>query len=215
MCHKKVNKLLYSSNAKKELSFYLNQKKSLLKVKPVKNGIEHLSHGRRKPVKSISEKQKLEKTYENIKKSIEDYKQNRNKSLVYLKNKNQIFNNSQIKLEKKLSKLYYKSVNEIRLKGYEKALNKCLNLSINNKNFTMPKIELNANDVYSRLYNNYILNCRKRKRKNSKKKTNYNHNDNDDNSTNNYNNYNYNEHNQSENLINYHQFLKNDTKKKL
>jgi hypothetical protein len=78
----------------------------------------------------------------------------------------------------------------------------------------MPKIELNANDVYSRLYNNYILNCRKRKRKNSKKKTNYNNNDNDDNSTNNYNNYNYNEHNQSENLLNYHQFLKNDKKKK-
>ena len=77
--------------------------------------------------------------------------------MILLKNKNEEFINSQPKIEKKLSKLYYKSINELRLKGYEKALNKCLDLTVNCKNFNMPDVELNTNDVYSRLYNNYIL----------------------------------------------------------
>ena len=157
MCNNKVNTLLYSSNAKKELYFYLKQKKSLLKVVPLKNGIGYLAGGGKKTVKSFSEKQRQEKMYENIKKHIENYKISRNKSMTLLKNKNDEFINSQPSIEKKLSKLYYKSINELRLKGYQKALNKCLNLSVKEKNFNMPDLELNTNDVYSRLYNNYIL----------------------------------------------------------
>jgi hypothetical protein len=206
MCHNKVNNLLYSSNAKKELLFYLKQKKSLLKVVPLKNGIGHLSCGETKAIKTFSENQKKEKTYENIKKNIEDYKNSRNRSLIYLKKKNYNFNNSQPKLEKKLSKLYYKPINEIRLDGYKKALNKCLNLSITNKNFIMPKVQLNENDVYSRLYNNYILNYEKTKkqRKSSRNRnrknviTNYN----DDNNDNYYNNYNGKKYNQIETILN-------------
>ena len=166
MCNNQVNTLLYSSNAKKELTFYLKQKKSLLKVVPLKNGIGYLAGGGKKTVKSFSEKQRLEKMYENIKKHIENYKISRNKSMMLLKNKNEEFINSQPKIEKKLSKLYYKSINELRLKGYQKALNKCLDLSVNCENFNMPDVELDTNNAYSRLYNNYIL---KEKIKKSKK----------------------------------------------
>ena len=215
MCHNKVNSLLYSSNAKKELSFYLKQKKSLLKVVPLKNGVGHLSGGAPKTVKSFSQKQILEKTYENIKKSIEDYKMSRNKSLVFLKNKNHNFYNSQPIIEKKLSKLFYKSVNEIRLAGYKRALNKCLNLSKSNKDFIMPKVGLNANDVYSRLYNNYILNTKKKKKKKISTRKNSNisnisNNDNNDNyNHNNY--YDNNRYTQIDHLLNY-KFLKNNAK---
>ena len=170
MCNNQVNTLLYSSNAKKELSFYLKQKKTLLKVVPLKNGIGYLAGGGKKTVKSFSEKQRVEKMYENIKKHIENYKISRNKSMILLKNKNEEFINSQPKIEKKLSKLYYKSINELRLKGYEKALNKCLDLTVNCKNFNMPDVELNTNDVYSRLYNNYILKYKYLKEKTKKSK---------------------------------------------
>ena len=166
MCNNQVNTLLYSSTAKKELSFYLKQKKTLLKVVPLKNGIGYLGGGGKKTVKSFSDKQRLEKMYENIKNHIENYKINKNKSMILLQNKNEEFINSQPKIEKKLSKLYYKSINEIRLKGYQKALNKCLNLSACGKKFNMPDVELNKDNVYSRLYNNYILNFKKLKEKN-------------------------------------------------
>ena len=165
MCNNKVNTLLYSSCAKKEESFYLKQKKSLLKVIPLKNGVGYLAGGGKKTVKSFSKKRMQEKMYEKIKKHIENYKISRNKSMILLNNKNNEFIKSQPKIEKKLSKLYYKPINELRLKGYQKALNKCLNLSTSEKNFNMPDIELNTNDVYSRLYNNYILNNKNLKKK--------------------------------------------------
>ena len=210
MCNNKVNNLLYSSNAKKELTFYLKQKKSLLKVVPLKNGVGYLSGGGKKTVKSFSEKQKLEKTYENIKKYIEDYKVGRNKSMLYLKNKNDDFINSQPKLEKKLSKLYYKSINEIRLKGYQKALNKCLDLSANSKKFNMPDVELNTNNVYSRLYNNYILKCKKLKNNNKKSSSEYINKSNlDNNIIENINNSNIHKNNNNDNNNNYKNSYKN------
>ena len=169
MCSNEANTLLYSSCAKKEKDLYKKQKKSLLKIIPLKNGIGYLSGCGKKTVNSLSVKQKQEKMLKNIKKHIENYKNSRNKSMTLLNNKNNDFINSQPKIEKKLSTLYYKSINELRLKGYQKALKKCLDLSTTSKNFTMPDIEINANDVYSRLYNNYILNYKnlKEKRKNS------------------------------------------------
>ena len=165
MCNNKVNTLLYSSNAKKELAFYLKQKNSLLKVIPLKNGVGYLAGGGKKTVKSFSIRQKQEKMYENIKQHIESYKSNKSKSLNYLKCKNYEFIKSQPRIDKKLSTLYFKPVNEIRLKGYQKALNKCLNLSEKEKNFSMPNIELDVNDVYSRLYNNYIFKNKRNKHK--------------------------------------------------
>lgn len=165
MCNNQVNTLLYSSNAKKELSFYLKQKRSLLKVVPLKNGIGYLAGGGKKTVKSFSIRQKQEKMYENIKQHIENYKQGKNESLNFLKTKNYEFIKSQPKIGIKLSKLHFKPINEIRLKGYEKALNKCLNLSVKEKDFSMPDIGLNANNVYSRLYNNYIFKNKRKKNK--------------------------------------------------
>lgn len=165
MCNNQVNTLLYSSNAKKELSFYLKQKRSLLKVVPLKNGIGYLSGGGKKTVKSFSIKQKQERMYENIKQHIESYKQGKSESLNFLKTKNYEFIKSQPKIEIKLSKLFFKPINEIRLKGYQKALNKCIDLSAKEKDFSMPNIGLDVKNVYSRLYNNYIFKNKRKKNK--------------------------------------------------
>ena len=165
MCNNQVNTLLYSSNAKKELSFYLKQKRSLLKVVPLKNGIGYLAGGGKKTVKSFSIRQKQERMYENIKQHIENYKQGKSESLNFLKNKNYEFIKSQPKIEIKLSKLQFKPINEIRLKGYQKAFNKCLNLSVKEKDFSMPDIGLDVKNVFSRLYNNYIFKNKRKKNK--------------------------------------------------
>jgi len=171
MCNNQVNTLLYSSNARKELSFYLKQKRSLLKVVPLKNGIGYLAGGGKKTVKSFSIRQKQERMYENIKQHIENYKHGKSESLNFLKNKNFQFIKSQPKIEIKLSKLYFKPMNEIRLNGYQKALNKCLDLSVKEKDFSMPDIGLDAKNVYSRLYNNYILKNKRKKKSKTKNRS--------------------------------------------
>ena len=148
MCNKSVNKLLYSNNAKKELTFYLKQKKSLLKIIPLKKMVV---------TKTFSQKLKHEKMMNDIQNYIDKYKMSRNKESRIYKEKNEKFINSQYNIEKRLSLLDIKPINEIRYKGYEKALNKCLNLSKKEKNFNLPDVELNKNNVYSRLYNNYIM----------------------------------------------------------
>jgi ankyrin repeat protein len=56
-------------------------------------------------------------------------------------------------------------MNEIRLKGYQKALNKCIDLSVKEKDFSMPDIGLDVKNVYSRLYNNYIFKNKRKKHK--------------------------------------------------
>ena len=100
MCNNQVNTLLYSTTAKKELSFYLKQKKTLLKVVPLKNWVGYLGGGGKRTVKSFSDKQRLEKMYENIKNHLDNYKINKNKSMILLQNKNEEFINSQPKIEK-------------------------------------------------------------------------------------------------------------------
>ncbi len=69
--------------------------------------------------------------------------------------KNDEFLNSQPNVDKKLEKLEKKEFNEIRLKGYKKAFDKCLNLSLTRNDFEM--VDLNTNDVFGRLYNNKAL----------------------------------------------------------
>ena len=83
------------------------------------------------------------------------------------------FIKSQPKLDKKLKKISSKSVNEIILHGYKRALDKCLKDSLTKKNFEI--INLNTNDVYGRLYNNYsstIYNYNNIKNKNKNKNEN-------------------------------------------
>ena len=79
--------------------------------------------------------------------------------------KNEEFLNSQPNVDKKLEILETKTINEIRLKGYKKAFDKCLNLSLTRNNFEM--VNLNTNDVFGRLYNNKALRISYKMKKNN------------------------------------------------
>ena len=163
MCDKNINNLLFSSNAKKIASLYLKQKKFLLRQHaPLQIEDDNLF---RKKVISFPEKIKRENIMENIKSNIEKFRKNRKKILTQMIEKNDEFLNSQPNVDKKLEILETKAINEIRLKGYKKAFDKCLNLSLTRNNFEM--LNLNTNDVFGRLYNNKALRISYKMKKNN------------------------------------------------
>ena len=163
MCDKNINNLLFSSNAKKIASLYLKQKKFLLRQHaPLQIEDDNLF---RKKVISFPEKIKRENIMENIKSNIEKFRKNRKKILTQMIEKNEEFLNSQPNVDKKLEILETKAINEIRLKGYKKAFDKCLNLSLTRNNFEM--VNLNTNDVFGRLYNNKALRISYKMKKNN------------------------------------------------
>ena len=163
MCDKNINNLLFSSNAKKIASLYLKQKKFLLRQHaPLQIEDDNLF---RKKVISFPEKIKRENIMENIKSNIEKFRKSRKKILTQMIEKNDEFLNSQPNVDKKLEILETKAINEIRLKGYKKAFDKCLNLSLTRNNFEM--VNLNTNDVFGRLYNNKALRISYKMKKNN------------------------------------------------
>jgi hypothetical protein len=163
MCDKNINNLLFSSNAKKIASLYLKQKKFLLRQHaPLQIEDDNLF---RKKVISFPEKIKRENIMENIKSNIEKFRKSRKKILTQMIEKSDEFLNSQPNVDKKLEILETKAINEIRLKGYKKAFDKCLNLSLTRNNFEM--VNLNTNDVFGRLYNNKALRISYKMKKNN------------------------------------------------
>lgn len=158
MCNKNINQLLYSSNADKELLFYLKQKNFLLKNTKVYIKRNPFSYKKnRRPFESVFVKKKKDAMFQIIKENISEYKNNKNKSMKLLTHKNNIFHKKQSKTKKVLSKLFFKPINDIRLQGYKKAIEDCLDKSEKNENFQFPDISFNIDDVYSRLYHNAIL----------------------------------------------------------
>ncbi len=150
MCNKKFNFLLYSSNAKKIASYYIKQKKNLLK-QYAPSEVDKDNIFTKKTI-TFAEKIKREKIFEDIKLNIEKFKINKKRCMTQMMEKNEKFIKSQPSIDKKLEKISSKSVNEIRLKGYKRAFNKCLQLSSRN-DFKI--IDINNNDTFERLYNNY------------------------------------------------------------
>ena len=170
MCNKKINQLLYSSNANKELLFYLKQKNFLLKNTNVfikRNPFA--SPKNRRPCESVFLKKKKAAMFQIIKENISEFKNNKSHSMKVLTKKNNSFHKKQINMNDFLTKLFFKPVNDIRLEGYKKAIEECLNKSEKAENFHFPDISFNINDVYSRLYHNAI----KPVKLNEKKKDNY------------------------------------------
>ena len=166
MCNKKINNLLYSSNAKSMATYYIRQKKFLLKQQapPQINGDNFF----RKKKITLNERIKKEAMLEDIKDNIESYRKNRKRFMTQLIEKDDEFIKSQPRVDKKLKKIHSKSVNEIILNGYKRALDKCLKDSLTKKNFEI--IDLNSKDVFGRLYNNYsssIYSYNNKKDKNS------------------------------------------------
>ena len=151
MCNKKINNLLYSTNAKSIASYYIKTKKFLLKQHaPGQISSDNLF---RKKTMTLNERIKKEAILEDIKDNIEIYRKNRKRYMTQIVEKDDQFIKSQPKVDKKLKKISSKSVNEIILQGYKRAFDKCLKDSLTKKNFEI--IKLNTNDVYGRLYNNY------------------------------------------------------------
>ena len=75
MCNKKINNLLYSTNAKSIASYYIKQKKFLLK----QHAIGQISSDNlfRKKTMTLNERIKKEAILEDIKDNIETYRKNR------------------------------------------------------------------------------------------------------------------------------------------
>ena len=157
MCDNNVNTLLYSSNANKEIYFYLKQKKSLLN-----SNINPTTSPKKKKELSalgaiMANRNNLQ-VIKSLKKKIDNYYNERNEFIEKLKNKQELFLKRQPMINYKLKKLYYKPINEIKLQGYQRAFNQCLSKSLSDSKFDLPNIKFNMNDVFSRLFNNAILN---------------------------------------------------------
>ena len=94
---------------------------------------------------------------EEIKANLNSFKTNKNSLMKKLSSKNRKFYKSQPLIDKKLRKLMFRSINDIRIKGYEKAFEDCNNRTMTNKKFNLPDVTLDESNVYSRLYNNIIV----------------------------------------------------------
>ena len=166
MCNHQVNTLLYSSNANKEMNFYLKQKNSLLNFNQINTPLKkkvNLS-----PLGQIMLNRSNLKKIKALKEKINAFLDNRNKIFENYKNKQENFEKFQPNLDQKLKTLYYKPINEIRLKGFKRAFNQCLKKSKSDERFELPNLQLNMEDVYSRLSHNIILNQKTLKEKNEK-----------------------------------------------
>ena len=168
MCNNDVNTLLYSSNAVKEMIFYLKQKNSILN-----STIDFSKSKKKKNLTLLGEimlKRNNIQIMQSLKDQINKFFQNRNKIIEKYKTKQEKFEKYQPNLENKLKKLYFKPMNEIRLDGFKRVLDKCLKKSKSDDNFQLPDIKFNMDDVYSRLSKNVILSQKALKEKLKKEK---------------------------------------------
>ena len=88
--------------------------------------------------------------------NIHSFKTNKITLEKRLKRKNIKFYKSQPLIDRKIRKLMFRSINDIRIRGYEKAFEDCSNRTLSNINFNLPDVALNESNVFSRLYNNII-----------------------------------------------------------
>ena len=154
--NKEVNELLYSGNAKKELSFNDKQAKFVAKSTRFSYKRNSFSSTARNSQNLFFKKKKAE-MYEIIKKNILESKKRKAEKKIKLEKKNRFFELKNERENKKQEELLFKRENEIKIEGYKRAVEKCLDKSCSNSNFKIPDISLNINNVFSRLYKNAIL----------------------------------------------------------
>lgn len=171
MCNKEIGHLLYPTSFKKQVDLYLKQQNYVYKITTLdkdknKNFIESLKENNLnnnndyeegnilRPIIINYEKQE---EVDGIKNKINTFKYNKNKLMKKLKIKNKNFFKNQPLIDEKLSKLSFRPINDIRIRGYQKAFQDCLNRIYQDKDFNMPSIELDKDNVFSRLYNNVIV----------------------------------------------------------
>ena len=175
--NEKVNKLLYSGNAKKESAF--NNKQSNFVAKATKFYYKRDPFSSRlKSSQNLFFKKKKAEMYEIIKKNILEAKKIKKKKKKKLEKKNKSFEKKNGQENKIQQELFFKRENDIKIQGYKRAVETCLDKSCLNKKFKIPDISLNMNNPFSRLYNNVILDplniTSKRKEEKKTETTNYN-----------------------------------------
>ena len=177
MCNKETGHLLYPLSFSKQVDLYLKEQSYVYKITTFnknKNFIDMLKNLKRKREKDLEENKnktltspklsnfKKREELEEMKVNLNSFKTNKNSLVKKLKSKNRKFYKSQPLIDRKLRKLMFQSVNDIRLRGYEKAFELCNNKSMTKKDFNLPDITVNESNVYSRLYNNIIVKNRNR-----------------------------------------------------
>ena len=173
MCNKETSQLIYPVSFNKQVDLYLKQQSYIYRITTLnknKNFLEMMKKLKKKREKGIEGNFnfkilfdpnllnfKKKDEFDKMKVNINSFKTKKNILEKKLKNKNKQFYKSQPLIEKKIRKLMFRSINDIRIRGYEKAFEDCNNRTMTNKNFNLPDVALNESNVYSRLYNNIII----------------------------------------------------------
>ena len=173
--NKKVNHLLFSHNAKKELEFFYRQQNQVLKNMNFIKSYNPLEKNRTlSEFGEISLKKKSELMFKTIKHDIEEYKKNKKlEDKIYKIRLCKLIKNSP-KIDNEQAKLFFKSVNDIRYSGYKRSMKTCFEKCKSDPNFNLPDVSLDINDAFSRLYHNMILTPIKTKKSKNKNKSNSN-----------------------------------------
>ena len=159
MCEKGTGHLLFPASFRNQVNLYLKQQSYAYKVTTFnknKNFIEMMKELKRKRNKELYDITNMKKLtspklsnlkkreeLEEMKVNLNSLKNRRSKLIKNLRNKNKKFYKSQPLINRKLRKLMFQSVNDIRIRGYEKAFEACNNLSLTHKDFNMPDISVN------------------------------------------------------------------------
>ena len=173
MCNKESGHLIYPLTFSHQVHLYLKQQNYAYRITTFNKDKDFIDMMKKLKKKREQESIEIQKKtslsspkLSNLKKreEIEDMKVNLNSfkndklNLINkLKRKTRKFYKTQPLIDRKLTKLKYQTVNDIRIRGYEKAFQFCNNKSLSNKNFNLPDITVNESNVYSRLYNNIIV----------------------------------------------------------
>ena len=173
MCNKETGHLIYPLSFNKQVNLYLKQQSYIYRITTFnknKNFVEQMKNLKRNREKESERKKnykilsspklsnfKKREEIEEIKANLNSFKTNKNSLMKKLSSKNRKFFKSQPLIDKKLRKLMFRSINDIRIKGYEKAFEDCNNRTMTNKKFNLPDVTLDESNVYSRLYNNIIV----------------------------------------------------------
>ena len=172
MSNKKVNNLLFKTNAKKELEFFYKQQNTFLKnMAFVKSYNPFKKKAKLSEIAEIILRKKNALMFKFIKDEVEDYKTNKKIEDKKYKLKLLKLNKDKTNIDEEAKKLFFKSVNDIRYSSYQRSLNKCIEKSKSDPNFNLPDVSLDINNAFSRLYHNMILTSVKNKSKLKKNNT--------------------------------------------
>lgn len=172
---KDLTSILYSTNAKVEIKSYLKAKKNFEFLRKNKN---NKIAKQKKEINSIFKKRFIKEAYNQMKSEIDNYKTNQIQQQNILKCNNhkkflemkKMYETEQDKREKEIENNRIlgirRAYNKIKEKFDEKKLKKNKNLLLTETKFdneenkrliSLPKLHLNINNVYSRLYKNAVI----------------------------------------------------------